>query len=238
MTNLREVAIPASSEWTPERTVALRRLGSDEMTDLVEEAGNYLKKAHEADVKGNWRLSLTRQVDAQQTLTKVVAKVSIAENDGWWEELRSSPAKGKCTPEDEVFRLGEDFLVGRIASFLACVLPQMQSLIVTSVTGLLLMLFAVSSYPFQPHELLLLFNWAVILSFIGIALWVFVQMNRDPVLSNLNGTKAGKISWDWDFAFRIFLYVIVPILALLGAQFPQSVGQVLSHIIPGEGMHR
>jgi hypothetical protein len=46
-------------------------------------------------------------------------------------------------------------------------LPQMQNLIVTSVAGLLLMLLAVSSYPFQPHDLLLLFNWAAILSFVG-----------------------------------------------------------------------
>jgi hypothetical protein len=37
---------------------------------------------------------------------------------------------------------------------------------------------------------------AVILAFVGIALWVFVQINRDDVLSNLNGTKAGTIIWD------------------------------------------
>jgi hypothetical protein len=99
-------------------------------------------------------------------------------------------------------------------------------------------LFAVSSYPFDPRNLLLLFSWIVILPVVGIALWVFIQMNRDPVLSYLNGTKAGKINWDWDFTFRVFAYGIVPILALLGAQFPQSVGQIISHIIPGEAMHQ
>jgi hypothetical protein len=84
---------------------------------------------------------------------------------------------------------------------------------------------------------LLLFNWVVILSFVGIAMWVFIQMNRDPVLSSLNGTPPGKISWDWNFAFRIFIYGIVPILALLGAQFPQSVGQIVSHLVPSDAGH-
>ena len=134
--------------------------------------------------------------------------------------------------------MANDFLVGRAAHFLAYVFPQLQNLIVTSVAGLLLMLFAISSYPFQPHNLLLLFNWVVILSFVGIAMWVFIQINRDPVLSSLNGTKPGQISWDRDFVFRILTYGIVPILALLGAQFPQSVGQIISHIIPGEAMHQ
>jgi hypothetical protein len=69
-------------------------------------------------------------------------------------------------------------------------------------------------------------------------MWVFVEMNRDIVLSNLNGTKAGKISWDWDFIFRILTYGIVPILALLGAQFPESVQDVLSHILLSQAMHR
>jgi len=56
-------------------------------------------------------------------------------------------------------------------------------------------------------------------------------------LSYLNGTKLGQISWDGELIFRIFIYGIVPTLALPGAQFPQSVGQVLSHLVSGEGMH-
>ncbi len=101
----------------------------------------------------------------------------------------------------------------------------------------MLMLFAISSYPFQPHNQLLLFNWIVVLSFVGIAVWVFVQMNRDPILSNLNGTKPGQITWDSEFVFRLFLYGLVPILALLGAQFPDTMGQILSHLAPAESMH-
>ncbi len=239
--NRTESGFAAAKELTPDQVVALQRLGSDQMTNLVDDAENYLKDARSADVEGDWRGALTRQVNAQEVVTQVVEKVSLALHDAWWEEVRGPSEKtanpAKSRPEEEVFQLGEDFLVGRVAHFLAYVLPQMQNLIVTSVSGLLLMLFAVSSYPFQPHNLLLFFNWVVILSFVGIAMWVFIQMSRDPVLSSLNGTKAGKINWDWDFVIRILIYGIVPILALLGAQFPQSVGQIVSHFIPSEAGH-
>jgi hypothetical protein len=56
-------------------------------------------------------------------------------------------------------------------------------------------------------------------------------------LSDLNGTKPGKIDWNKDFIIPIIVYGIVPNLALLGAQFPQSVGQIVSHLIPSEAMH-
>lgn len=63
-------------------------------------------------------------------------------------------------------------------------------------------------------------------------------MNRNPILSYLNGTKPGQISWDREFVGRILVYGLVPILALLGAQFPDSAGQIVSHIIPNEAMHQ
>ncbi len=239
--NRTEAEPLAERELTPDQVFALQRLGSDEMTNLVHDAENHLKDARAADVESDWRGALTSQVNAQEVLTHVVEKVSLALHDAWWEEVGGPSEKpanpAKSSPEDDVFRLGEDFLVGRLAHFLAYVLPQMQTLIVTSVSGLLLLLLAVNSYPFQPHNFLLFFNWVVILSFVGIAMWVFVQMSRDPVLSSLNGTKPGKINWDWDFVFRILIYGIVPILALLGAQFPQSVGQIVSHLLPSEAMH-
>jgi len=236
-----ESAPSPTRDLSPEQIVALQRVSSSEMTNLVDEAERNLREASSADAEGDWRKALTNQLDAQYRMAQVADKVSLSLHDAWWDEVRGAsekPAKAtKARPEDDVFQLGEDFLVGRVAHFLSYVLPQMQNLIVTSVSGLLLMLFAISSYPFQPHNLLLFFNWVVILAFVGIAMGVFIQMNRDPVMSGLNGTKAGKISWDWDFTFRILVYGIVPILALLGAQFPQSVGQVVSHFIPNQTGH-
>jgi len=205
------------------------------------QATQSLTDALSAKSNHNWRTTLQHKCKTEKALASVAAEVSLALS----EFCRKGPHNSSITSREprnakqqELCQLANDFLVGRAAHFLAYVFPQLQNLIVTSVAGLLLMLFAISSYPFQPHNLLLLFNWVVILSFVGIAMWVFIQINRDLVLSSLNGTKPGQISWDRDFVFRILTYGIVPILALLGAQFPQSVGQIISHIIPGEAMHQ
>ena len=53
-------------------------------------------------------------------------------------------------------------------------------------------------------------------------------MDRDTVLSLLNDTKPGQINFSRELVLRTLLYVAVPLLALLGAQFPESLQQILS----------
>jgi hypothetical protein len=178
-----------------------------------------------------------------RSLAIITEKASSVLQDEFWNQLRSVPSKSapsnsQTAASDEVFRCAEDFIVGRLSHFLAYVLPQLQQLIFTSLVGVLALLLAVNSYPFHPHNILMTLNWAVILSLVGLATWVFVQMSRNPILSDLNGTKPGQISWDREFVFRIIGYAIVPILALLGTQFPHSIGQILSHLLPSEVMHQ
>ena len=142
--NRAEAEPHAAGELTPNQVDAMQGLNSDEMTNLVDEAENCLESARAADVYGDWREALKYQVKAQDVLSGVVGKVSLALHDAWWEELRGPSEKtadpAKSAPEEDLFRLGEDFLVGRVANFLAYVLPQMQNLIVTSISGLLLLL--------------------------------------------------------------------------------------------------
>ena len=118
--------------------------------------------------------------------------------------------------------------MSRVVNFLAIVFPSLQNLEYFVLAGLLLMLLAVTAYPFQPRNEFLFFNWVVILSFIGTAVWIFVQMDRDTVLSLLNDTKPGQINVSRELVLRLLLYVAVPLLALLGAQFPESLRQILS----------
>jgi hypothetical protein len=157
----------------------------------------------------------------------------------WWLEMRpgAKDPKGSASEAETVFLLGEEFLAARISHLLAHVFPQMQMLIYTPVVGVLLLLLAISAYPFQPHSLLLMFNSVVILLFVAVAFWAFIGMNRDPVLSSLNGTKPGEITWDKQFLVRVAFYGLIPLLALLGAQFPESVNQFISYILPATGSH-
>ena len=120
--------------------------------------------------------------------------------------------------------------MGRIVHLLSLVFAQMQNLVYFVMVGLLLMLLAVISYPFQPTDLLLLYNWSIILAFVALTLAVFVQIDRDAVLSLLSGTTPGRVTWNRAFVYRILTYVILPVSALLGAQFPDVLRQAISWI--------
>jgi len=122
-------------------------------------------------------------------------------------------------------------------SNVALTLSNDEMLIYTPVVGVLLLILAISAYPFQPHSLLLMFNSVVILLFVAIAFWAFIGMNRDLALSSLNGTKPGEITWDKQFLVRVAFYGLIPLLALLGAQFPESVTQFISYILPATKSH-
>jgi hypothetical protein len=57
---------------------------------------------------------------------------------------------------------------------------------------------------------------------------VFVQMNRDRIISLLHGTVPGKLSFDAALINQVVLFAVVPALSLLGAQFPETFRQFFS----------
>jgi hypothetical protein len=114
---------------------------------------------------------------------------------------------------------------------------QLKNLIWFLFAGFLLMLVAVNSYPFQPREWILWFNWVVILVTVVSTMIVFVQMNRDSILSQLSDTAPGRLSWTREFITKVLVYGAIPILALLSAQFPESLRQVVASISALQGGH-
>jgi len=62
-----------------------------------------------------------------------------------------------------------------------------------------------------------------------------VQMDRDTVLSLLNGGEPGKINISLELVARTFLYIGAPLLAMLGAQFPETLGKILAALTAAQG---
>jgi hypothetical protein len=81
----------------------------------------------------------------------------------------------------------------------------------------------------------LLFSWVAILTSVVVTLFIFVQVNRDKTLSLLTGKTPGKLNITRDFVMRVLIHGVVPIIALLGAQFPQAVRQIFSWMSVFEG---
>jgi hypothetical protein len=204
-------------------------ISSSSFSQRAKQAEVLLQFAQKAHVEHDQPNTAFFQWACRAPLASVAATVSSIV-DGWWSQSQR--------PSGSVCEMAESFLVGRLVHFLGYVLPQLQHMIAASMVGVLLLLLAVNSYPFPPHDVLVWLNWAVVLAFVAITLGVFIQMNRDPVLSHLNGTTPGKVNWDGEFILRVFTYGVIPIVTLLGAQFPDSIGHILSYFRMGEAIHQ
>lgn len=185
-----------------------------ELSDATD-ARRFLEDSVRAEARADWRAAMEARHQALKLLSQAAAVIGRTLN---------GPAK----PAEERVQQAHRFLAAQTVLFLHHVLSHLQNLLFFVVAGLILMLLAITYYPFQPREWLLWFNWLVILATVSLTIVVFVQMGRDRVLSLLSNTVPGQVTWNREFLFRVLLYVVVPVLTLLGAQFPESMRQILS----------
>jgi hypothetical protein len=188
---------------------------------LVEKAEHKLSLAHHFDAKGAWPEAMKNRRDAEAALAELTEPVTTVLEDSWHTSGSSGPEAGW---RDK----GRFFLITHITAFLQHVFGHLQNLVALVTVGLLLMLFAANSYPFRPSESLLLFSWVTILASVFVTLFIFVQVNRDRTLDHLAGRTPGKLNITRDFVFRVLVHGAVPLIALLGVQFPQAVRQIIS----------
>jgi hypothetical protein len=63
---------------------------------------------------------------------------------------------------------------------------------------------------------------------IGVAsvavVWVLVGFERDVVLSRLHHTTPGSIDFNWALIQRVAIYGVLPLIAVVGALFPEVAG--------------
>jgi hypothetical protein len=121
-------------------------------------------------------------------------------------------------------------VTSRAGDFIRNLLPLLHTYTVMGTVGTMVMLLAISSYPFPHEDTLLCFNWVAISAAVGITLWVFFSINRDNVLSLISGTTPGSLNWNAGFLGQLLVHGLIPILLLLGVQFPSSISNALSSI--------
>lgn len=104
--------------------------------------------------------------------------------------------------------------------------------------GFLLLVLGVSSYPFQPQRLLMFIAVTMTMPMSAMLIIVFVQMDRDEVLSRMSGSEPGKITWDLNFFTRIVLYGVIPLASLFSRDVPgvrrlaSILGEVIQKALP------
>ena len=136
--------------------------------------------------------------------------------------LTPKPLSNQPAPDEALINQAELFVASRVLDFLRQVYPQMTHLVVFVIVGLLALMLALSSYPFPHRDTFVWLSWIILLSMIGVTFVIFIQINRDRVMSMLSGTTPGQLNWNGNFVWRVVIFAIIPVLILLGAQFPHA----------------
>jgi len=127
-------------------------------------------------------------------------------------------------------QLAEMFVAFHYTSFLIYGVRQIQNLMLFLSAGSVLLTISLTSYNLQSPRLvgrLLL----VLLVGIGVVMWkCLAGMERDPILSRINGSTAGELNSA--FYFRLAGYGALPLMSLLASQFPSISGFLLSWVAP------
>jgi hypothetical protein len=224
----RELTEPRAETPSPQFTSDIRKQlpALEEDVRLAQDA---LHAAFDAAAAGDWRTKIRARTLAEQHLSCLATTVTALVLPGWRLPADYWVRTGTEKPDEVAwFELAEDFLTSRVAAFLSHIVPQLQNLVVCVTSGLILLLLAVTTYPFQPRQLLLMFTTTVIVMAVAATLVVFVQMERETILSALSETVPGQVSWSRDFVSRILVYVLLPLLGVLSAQFPEATHQIFS----------
>jgi hypothetical protein len=104
---------------------------------------------------------------------------------------------------------------------------QLKNLAQFLTAGPLLLLLAVTSYPFQPQRFMVVTISSLLVAVSAGLLWTYIQMERNEVLSLVSNTQPNKLNWSWTL-FGQLMTVIVPLVGAALTQFPS-----LSDVING-----
>jgi hypothetical protein len=112
--------------------------------------------------------------------------------------------------------LAEDFVALEVVTYLSQFFVQLRNLMLLLTVGPLLMLFAVTSYPLQPQLLWLLLTGVLIAAVVVGGIKIFVQIERDEVVSRVSGSTPNRLNFHWSFLGSLVTYTL-PLLAALVA---------------------
>jgi hypothetical protein len=176
------------------------------------------------------RESLVRRMISVREMMARLSAIVIAIFEPVWRTNEQPSLAADSDADEKLIAQANLFVAARVVDFIRHIVPQLRNLVGFAMAGVLAMMLAISVYPFPRHDTLVSLSWVVMLSVVIISVGVFVQMNRDRILSMLSGTNPGQLNWDSAFMGRLVLYAVVPILTLLGAQFPHSLGGMFSWV--------
>lgn len=139
-------------------------------------------------------------------------------------------ADAAAAPPDPITRI----VASVVALLVQRHVQQFRYFLYASTGSVLLLLLAISGYAFQPRRVLMSCIWSLTTGVVLVGLTVFVQLARAPLLNHLAGRPggSGKLDWNRELVARIIVFVMVPLLSLLAAQYPDVAAQLGTIVEP------
>jgi hypothetical protein len=148
-------------------------------------------------------------------------------NDAGSGDAEKTPVDA-LTPVQDRFSIEELAWLREAQSFVATVIAvlvnrhvrQFRYFIYTLTGCALLLLLAFASYPFEPHRLMLTCIWIVMGAIVLAGFWIFVELDRNTLLSLISGTPPGEVTINTSFVLRTVTWGVIPLLSVAAAQYP------------------
>jgi hypothetical protein len=193
-----------------------------------------INETEQAQASGEWRESIRAKRRTESWMAVLSCSIAYI-FEPLWRTINASrlpqPPAGAASKESKpIDTIGEIYVASRVVDFLRQVMPQLESLALSTTLAMLLMLFATSSYPFPARDDLLWFSWFVVLATVGSMMWMFFSLNRDRVASMIAGTTPGQTDWNSTLLLQVATHALLPVLVLLGAAFPSRLGTFVTWI--------
>lgn len=226
-TSAHDSAAPLVADTLSARVADAR----DRLAAEVTEAEGALTRLLECQAEGDWRSALNLKRGLQSTMAVLAIMLANIFEPQW--RLLGQPrlvADSSATADAQLLVIADLFVASRAVDFLRQVFPQLMNLVFFATAGLLAMMLAASTYPFPQHDTIAWLSWTMLLTVVGVMILVFVQINRDRVISMLSGTTPGEFNWNGAFVWQLVTFGVIPILTLLGAQFPYTLQRIFSSL--------
>jgi hypothetical protein len=197
----------------------VQRLGQPEVNDSAarEIAVTY---AEEVANRPKLPLASSRTWDASWSLVDAIVPALRA---GIWSPRGAAAAA--AVAGQPVTRPKVEDVELLVALHVAFILRDMVSRVVSTMTNALASLGLLTlghlMYMFQGRSVFLVVDMLFLLVAACVALWLLVAVERDFVLSILRDTRPGRVEFNAGFIKALAAYVVLPLVAALGAVFPE-----------------
>ncbi len=136
----------------------------------------------------------------------------------------------ELTPEEKLTVLEEEFVALRVLMFLRYVIRQLRNWLGFIVGGFIISIVSLNSYPFQAHRWIGVASMIMLIAIGSGVAFVFAEMDKDAILSRITDTKSNAVGKT--FFFRLARFGTLPLLTVLGAQFPAVSRYLFSWVQP------